>query len=791
MKHRSTVVLIIVFFTGLICLWWADYANIPTEAERKQRVGRVLPDLLKVKPAEVLRLEITGDASEPKLIAFERRDGGRWQIVKPIDTMASQSRVENLVRQLLEMRPARGTENAAIKAPLWQYGLDHPAHVVRVYGTDASRPLAELEVGKVENRQRFVRAAGSEEVRVVDALALGMLDQPLVDWRERALFSLATFQVQKVSVHGSGHDLEAMRSTNHWRLLRPIKAMAESEAIEGVIADLASLQVADAAKGYVAEDVKDFASYGLDKPQMTIELVPRRTASTPSSESLARQVVEIGKPVPGKAERAYARRADQRTVVIVDTRSLKDLGKNPQALRNKRLVDFDLARVDYIDVEAKDVHYVLARGREGWEVLSPSPGRGDIQTVQNFLKHLNDAQSSDFLDPAKNSTAGMDKPSYRIRVWQAPADAPSSLNSQARPEGEPVLDLTLGAYNRLAKAFYGQTEGDPTTLLTLPENLVEVLPSGPLAFNDRSLLAQRPDDITKFSVDRDGTTFAVESGVVPSEYSKWRMTKPAAGSADAEVVARLVVLLARVRAETLVTEKPESYSDYGLDSPALTVNWTVRPPALPRGVKAPSVATTFTEWTLHVGKEVPGKRGSRYARLSGNPAVFTISPLAFQYLSSELRDRRVFKFKPEQATRVEIQWPGLTVAYARTPATGGAIPGWTAEPGTDPSVVNTERITSLVTVLSALNAARFTQYEGPFPAQTGLTPPQATIEILLSGEEKPRQLHIGNAGPEGMRSATTAPGSEGPVILLVDTYWASWATPPAGHGELPENVFAP
>ena len=31
MNHRTTVVLLILFFTGLIVLWWADYAGVPTE----------------------------------------------------------------------------------------------------------------------------------------------------------------------------------------------------------------------------------------------------------------------------------------------------------------------------------------------------------------------------------------------------------------------------------------------------------------------------------------------------------------------------------------------------------------------------------------------------------------------------------------------------------------------------------------------------------------------------------------------------------------------------------------
>ncbi len=57
-KHHTTFILLTLFFTGLIALWWADYADIPTAEERLKQKGLVLPALLDVRPADVRRLEI-------------------------------------------------------------------------------------------------------------------------------------------------------------------------------------------------------------------------------------------------------------------------------------------------------------------------------------------------------------------------------------------------------------------------------------------------------------------------------------------------------------------------------------------------------------------------------------------------------------------------------------------------------------------------------------------------------------------------------------------------------------
>src|SRR5256885_1066805 len=139
--QRSTLVLLVLFFAGLGALWWADTAKIPTAQQRRELFNRVLPDLIDTRSTDIRRVEI-GRAEQPTLV-FERRDAGRWQMLEPVDTAADTSMVENLVRELKDLR--KSPDAGTIAGPAASYGLAPPAATIRVFGAVSATPLAALE----------------------------------------------------------------------------------------------------------------------------------------------------------------------------------------------------------------------------------------------------------------------------------------------------------------------------------------------------------------------------------------------------------------------------------------------------------------------------------------------------------------------------------------------------------------------------------------------------------------------------------------------------------------------
>jgi hypothetical protein len=777
MKDRSTYLLLVLFFSGLIGLIWAEYARIPTASQQRVMTGKILPELLDVKPAEVGRVEIDGGKER---LAFERREGG-WQMTAPLDALADKARVDGLVMNLrsLPRLPDVGT----IEGPAEKFGLDRPARVVRLFKDGDKQPLATLEVGKAIGDHRYVRPSGGG-IELADARLLAAVDVPPVEWRERSLFVTAAFDVEALDARGPDRALEARRVEQKWRLIRPIRAPGDEAKIDGLLADLSALRVADGTAGFVADDVKDFAKYGLDKPSWVVELT--------AGEAPRRRAVHFGKAVPDQPGKVYARRADQDDVVVVEAKVLDALAADPHGLRSKKVADLAIPRVDYIRIEAGGQEHRLARGERGWRVLAPAPGMGDRQAIEGLLKGLNGLQFGELLESERVDRAGLDPPAMAIAVWEdgiAGASEDRVARADLRPEGPPALSLQLGRPDLVRKLVYGRTEGDPA-VMTLPTTAAQLVPEGSLAFRSRSIQSLDPRRLVGLTLVRGGRTIELAAPATGGEnFRQWRMTAPVRAPVEGEVVGRIVGLLSGLRAESLVRESAGDLKTFGLDAPVLSVSWKLRPGG-PASASSEE-GTVGDEGTLRVGAEVPGHAGSRYAQVAGQSTIFTLGPRWLEILEAEPRDHTVFRFALPQVTRLILRGPGRTVALARQPKSLGGAEAWVPEPGSDATGIDLPGIEPLLTMLSALKTTRFLQYEGPFPAEAGLDAPALTVEVELSGGFGTRQLRLGRPGPEASRYATADPGRTGAVFLQPMLTWERWVRALGGPAsELPADPFA-
>ena len=59
MRHRSSLVLFLLFLSGLGVLWWADQAKVKTRREQEELLNRIVPALIDVQVPDVCRIELT------------------------------------------------------------------------------------------------------------------------------------------------------------------------------------------------------------------------------------------------------------------------------------------------------------------------------------------------------------------------------------------------------------------------------------------------------------------------------------------------------------------------------------------------------------------------------------------------------------------------------------------------------------------------------------------------------------------------------------------------------------
>ncbi|HWE39545.1 MAG TPA: DUF4340 domain-containing protein [Isosphaeraceae bacterium] len=809
MNNRFTIALFVVFVAALGLLWYADYAQLPTPDQLKKRDQLVLPELADVKPIDVVRVEIDG-GKEP--VVLERRDEDAWQLTRPTDALADKMRVDALLGNLRGLRKIG--DEPSIQGDPGRYGLAKPARVIRLYTKGSEKPVAALELGDTNQNGRYVRPPGAKGIEVANASLLTAADIPASDWREQRLIPATSFAIKDVTVSKRGRTvLEVGREGTKWRIEKPIRAPADEIKIQGVLGDLTGLHVADGAKGFVADNVKDLARFGLDEPRLTITVREAQQSGNDRSVTVA-----IGKAVDERADRAFARRTDQDDVVVVDPTPVLELGNRPSSLRSSKLADFDPEMIDHIALRVGKVEHELRRvkekDRERWEILKPSKAEADPRTVQNLLARLAAVEASDFLDRDKVRDAGLNPPAAEVTLWKADEpkegedqdqDKEASRSEAKSAEPAPVFQLTIGRHEAAKKTVLATTPGDPTTLLALPDNILEILPRGPLSFRDRTIVSGlSPTAIDRVVVATKARTTVLEAPAKrPGDFDHWRLTKPVDAPADATLIRLLAQLLSNLRAADFIADKADDPKAFGLDDPFLVVSWQWRPEATASSKASPE----STERTLKIGAVVPNTRGSRYAMISGSPAVFAVNPETIRILESDWHEHLVIpKFALDDVARVELRRAGQTIVLApsggRTP---GGRPEWKVASG-ELKGIDLGQLNPLLEMMSGLQALRFTQYEGPLPPRAGLSPPRLQVGVDLQGGQGTRLLRIGDAGPEpGTRLAATSSGAEGAVFLLNSGAWENWIEPPGPaktpapapasakgeSGKLPEDVFAP
>ncbi len=125
----------------------------------------------------------------------------------------------------------------------------------------------------------------------MDARLLSAVDQPVAEWRQPNIMAVPTFQVSSVQIIRRDQPgrpaqvIQARRSASgRWTLELPVESTAEGPKrkplevpangpkVESLLGALSSLRVAEPPKGYVADDVKDMARFGLDQPAISVEL---------------------------------------------------------------------------------------------------------------------------------------------------------------------------------------------------------------------------------------------------------------------------------------------------------------------------------------------------------------------------------------------------------------------------------------------------------------------------------------------------------------------------------------
>jgi len=163
------------------------------------------------------------------------------------------------------------------------------------------------------------------------------------------------------------------------------------------------------------------------------------------------------------------------------------------------------------------------------------------------------------------------------------------------------------------------------------------------------ILSVAEDQIKSIEIRKTGeaTTVVQKTGA-----GKWQMIAPKPLGVDQDAVNSMTSTLSSLNSDRLIEEKASDLTPYGLAKPGLEVIVALKDG---RGHK------------LLIGDEAP-TGGSYYARLDGDPRVFTIASWNKSSLDKtpkDLRDKRLLTFDSDKLVRVELVAKGQPVEFGK------------------------------------------------------------------------------------------------------------------------------
>jgi ribosomal protein L12E/L44/L45/RPP1/RPP2 len=136
------------------------------------------------------------------------------------------------------------------------------------------------------------------------------------------------------------------------------------------------------------------------------------------------------------------------------------------------------------------------------------------------------------------------------------------------------------------------------------------------------------------------------------ENGKWQIVEPKRLPADQDAVGSLVSTLGALTGDKTIDPNATDLTPYGLNTPTLDIVITKRD-----GKTAEAL----------LGDATPTNSGS-YAKLAGDPRVFTVASYVKTSLDksvNDLRDKRMLRFDSEKLTRVQLTAKGSAVEFGK------------------------------------------------------------------------------------------------------------------------------
>jgi len=305
----------------------------------------------------------------------------------------------------------------------------------------------------------------------------------------------------------------------------------------------------------------------------------------------------------------------------------------------KSLIRFDLNKIKNFTLVRPDSSVFFERGSgEIWNIISPIRSEADLDPIFRLFKSL---EQSDILFNVTDKTEdyslyGLLQPEYYMAMEYEEGDPDTLFVGSITP------DRTM-SYVRFASE---------DRVLAVARQLTDIMKKPVIYYRSRTILNVRPEDITSIEIMR---TQENESKIVlVSSGLMWVVMEPWKHPADMKNVGELLKKLSETKKSTLVEERTDNLSKYGLDDPTIIINISLKS-GLPGKM-------------LLIGKKKEGKNRLWYAKQFDKELIFTVDTGLLLILKRKFVwfiDRNPIRFNRNVINKITMKTTSEPVVFSK------------------------------------------------------------------------------------------------------------------------------
>ncbi len=340
-------------------------------------------------------------------LELARRDDA-WQFVRPTVREADNLTMFELLRRVSQLQAKRVA--AVDVKDLQPYGLDKPFAVITFsFDPDGIGKKHVIKLGNLtkddarrEKDERFAMVDDKPMVVVLPADLTNQLIAPSLFFADRNIASFS--RVDRAELTRGSRKLTVVRDAKSWQIAEPLKADADSAALDELVRLLQRLR----AEEVVADKGADLKKYGLDTP------VAEWKFKLGTEDRL--HLIVGGRELGDSSERRYAKLGNKQTVFLVGP---KLAGRLTQEIRSRKVwTPIKSDAITELKVTGSKGAFILQRKDKTWEIDGMPKAKAKASAVASLLDTLELLEAHHFAADAKPDLKlfGLEKPSATIEI---------------------------------------------------------------------------------------------------------------------------------------------------------------------------------------------------------------------------------------------------------------------------------------------------------------------------------------------------------------------------------------